>query len=61
MGSEVCFETRVPTRREHRKDAVLIYKGAKVLLESSTPSEWVLAIAPVKPPPLQSGTSRRRS
>ena len=38
---EVCFETRVPTSREHLKDAVLIYKGAKVLLESSTPSEWV--------------------
>ncbi len=38
---EVCFETRVPTRREHLKDAVLIYKGAKILLESSTPSEWV--------------------
>ena len=38
---EVCFETRVPTSREHLKDAVLIYKGAKILLESSTPSEWV--------------------
>ena len=38
---EVCFETRVPTSRAHLKDAVLIYKGAKVLLESSTPSEWV--------------------
>ena len=35
---EVCFETRVPTTRAHLKDAVLIYKGAKVLLESSTPS-----------------------
>lgn len=31
----------MPTRREHLKDAVLIYKGAKILLESSTPSEWV--------------------
>ncbi len=38
---EVCFETRVPTSRAHLKDAVLIYKRAKVLLESSTPSEWV--------------------
>lgn len=38
---EVCFETRVPTSWAHLKDAVLIYKGAKVLLESSTPSEWV--------------------
>ena len=38
---EVCFETRVPTTRAHLKDAVLIYKGAKILLESSTPSEWV--------------------
>ena len=38
---EVAFETRVPTGRAHLKDAVLIYKGAKVLLESSTPSEWV--------------------
>lgn len=38
---EVCFETRVPTSRAHLKDAVLNYKGAKVLLESSTPSEWV--------------------
>ena len=38
---EVCFEMRVPTSREHLKDAVLIYKGAKVLLASSTLSESV--------------------
>ena len=31
----------MPTTRAHLKDAVLIYKGAKILLESSTPSEWV--------------------
>lgn len=37
----MCFETRVPTSRAHLKDAVLIYWGAKVLLESSTPSKWV--------------------
>ena len=38
---EVAFETRVPTSRAHLKDAVLLYKEAKVVLESCTPSEWV--------------------
>lgn len=38
---EVHFETRVPTTRPDLEDVLRSYPGAKALLESCTPSEWV--------------------
>lgn len=38
---EVHFETRVPTTRPDLEDVLRSYPGARVLIESCTPSEWV--------------------
>ncbi|MFO0579040.1 MAG: IS110 family transposase [Polyangia bacterium] len=37
----VLWETRVPTTRPDLADALAAYPGARVLIEASTPSEWV--------------------
>jgi transposase len=37
----VLFETRVPTSRADLSDVLGPYRPARILLESSTPSEWV--------------------
>ena len=38
---EVVLETRIPTSRPDLADVLRDYAGSRVVLEASTPSEWV--------------------
>lgn len=40
-SGELASELRVPTSRPDLADVLGIYRGARVLIESCTPSEWV--------------------
>jgi transposase len=41
VTGELVSELRVPTSRPDLADVLRIYRGARVLIESCTPSEWV--------------------